>query len=57
MIRHAGKILALLLLYLLTGSEQNNENARQYRNKTVCVGCTKRTSVIFSIILSFVYAV
>jgi hypothetical protein len=57
MIRHAGKILALLLLYLLTGDGQNNENTRQYMNKTICVGCIKRTSVIFSIILSFVYAV
>jgi hypothetical protein len=49
------KILALLLLYLLTGDGQNNENSRQYRNKTICVGCIKRTSVIFSIILLFVY--
>jgi hypothetical protein len=57
MFRHAGKILALLLLYLLTGGGQNNENTRQCRNKTVCVECTKRTSVVFSIILSFVYAV
>jgi hypothetical protein len=57
MVRNAGKIHALLLLYLLTGGRQNNENTRQYRNKTVCVGYSKRTSVIFSIILSFVYTV
>jgi len=26
-----------------TGDGQNNGNTRQYRNKTVCVGCTERT--------------
>jgi len=57
MIRHAGKILASLFLYLRTGGRQNNENTRQYRNKIVCVGCTERTSAVFSIILLFVYAV
>jgi len=25
---------------------QNNGNIRQYRNQTVCVGCTERTSVV-----------
>ena len=53
MIRRAGKMLVSLLLYLLTGGRQNNENTKQYTNKTVCVGCTERTSVVFSIILLF----
>jgi len=53
MIRHAGKMLVSLLLYLLTGGGQNNENTRRYSNKTLYVGCTERTSVVFSIILSF----
>jgi hypothetical protein len=25
---------------------QNNGNAKQYRNKTVCIGCTERTLVV-----------
>lgn len=28
---------------------QNNRNARQYRNKTVCAGCTDRTLVYLSL--------
>jgi len=31
-----------------------NGNTRQYRNKTVCVGCTERTLVVSFIILLFV---
>jgi len=26
--------------------DKNTGNTRQYRNKTVCVGCTERTSVV-----------
>ena len=33
---------------------KNNGNTRQYRNKTVCVGCTERTLVVFFIVLLFV---
>ena len=32
----------------------NNGNTRQYRNKTICVGCTERTLVVSFIILLFV---
>ena len=32
----------------------NNGNTRQYRNKTVCVGCTERTVVLSFIIILFV---
>ena len=35
----------------------NNGNTRQYRNKTVCVGCTERKLVVSFIILLFVCAV
>ena len=32
---------------------QNNGNIRQYRNQTVCVGCTERTLVVSFIIILF----
>jgi len=32
-----------LLASLCRRDEQNNCNTRQYRNKTVCAGCTERT--------------
>jgi len=38
-----------------TEDEQNNGNTRQYRNKTVCVGCTERTSVVSAFRCSLVY--
>jgi hypothetical protein len=41
----------------LTEDGQNNGNTTQYRNKTVCVGCTERTLVVSFDILLFVYAV
>jgi hypothetical protein len=28
------------------GMDKNNGNTRQYRNKTVCVGCTESTLVV-----------
>jgi hypothetical protein len=37
-----------------TGDGQMMLNTRQYRNKTVYVGCTERTSVVFFFILLFV---
>jgi len=38
-----------------TEDEQNNGNTTQYRNKTVCVGCTEGTSVVSTFPYSFVY--
>ena len=32
----------------------NHGNTRQYRNKTVCVGCTERTLIVSFVILLFV---
>ena len=37
-----------------TGDGQINGNTRQYRNKTVCVGCTERTLVLSIFPYSFV---
>jgi len=31
---------------IYTGHGKNNRNTWQYRNKTACVGCTERTSVV-----------
>ena len=38
-----------------TEDEQNNGNTRQYRNKTVCVECTERTSAVSTFRYCFVY--
>jgi len=35
------------------GDGQNNGNTRQYRNRTVCVGCTERTLVVNILHYSF----
>ena len=37
-----------------TGVGQNNGNIRQYKNKTVCVGCTERKSAVSIFRYSFV---
>jgi len=37
-----------------TEDGQIMETTRQYRNKTVCVGCTERTLVVSFVILLFV---
>ena len=37
-----------------TGDGQNNGNTRQHRNKTVCDGCTERTSLVSIFCYSFV---
>jgi hypothetical protein len=37
-----------------TENGQNNGNARQYRNKTPCVGCTERTLVVTIVCYTFV---
>ena len=39
-------ILTYIHAYKHTGDGQNNGNTRQYRNKTVCVGCTESTLVV-----------
>ena len=36
------------------GDGQNNGNTRQYRSRTVCVGCTERTLVVNILHYSFV---
>jgi len=40
---------------LSTGDGQHNRNTRQYRNKTVCIGCTERTLAVSVFCYSFVY--
>ena len=39
---------------LSTGDGQNNRNTRQFRNKTVCIGCTERTLAVSISHYSFV---
>jgi len=41
---------------LSTGDGQLNRNTRQYRNKSVCIGCTERTLAVSIFRCSFVYA-
>jgi len=38
-----------------SGWTKSNGNARQYRNKTVCVGCTEPLLVVSNLCYSFVY--
>jgi len=41
--------------HIRTGDGQNNGKTREYRYKTVFVGCTERTLVVNIFLYSFVY--